>query len=170
MKKKITSMIVIGTMLALAPWAMAQHEGHDHGKKQEQAIKMEKEMDHSGHKDEMDHSDHKGEMIHESVVDGYKFAYHLIDMGAHAKKMPQMKDTHHLMVYVMSPKGHMMPKAKVGYLIQGPSDSKQKAMCMGMSGGFGADVNFGTKGTYMVKTKVMSDEKNLIDSFSYEVK
>lgn len=161
MKKKITTIIVIGTMFALAPWAMAQHEGHDHGDKQEKAMKMEKDMDHSGH---------KGDMIHESVVDGYKFAYHLIDMGAHAKKMPQMKNTHHLMVYVMSPEGHMMPKAKVGYLIQGPDDSKQKVMCMGMSGGFGADVNFGAKGTYTVKTKMMSEEKNLMDSFPYEVK
>ncbi len=47
---------------------------------------------------------------------------------------------------------------KVGYLLEGPGDSKQKAMVM--SGGFGADVNLAAKGKYAIKTKIAAGIRN----------
>ena len=103
-------------------------------------------------------------MIHEANVDGYKFMYHLIDVSEHMK---EMKKTHHLMVYISSPDNHTVDNAKVGYLITGPDGLKQKAMTMGMSGGFGADINLQAKGSYAVATKAKMNEKQLIDKFKY---
>ncbi|MDM8522855.1 hypothetical protein QUF80_05725 [Desulfococcaceae bacterium HSG8] len=154
MRKSLPT-IVLAVVFIIASALPAFAQGHDHGKKA------------------MDHSEHKGEMIHESSVDGYKFGYHLIDMKEkmkHMKNMPEMKATHHLMVYVESPDGHEVEKAKVGYLVEGPGDSKQKLMAMGMAGGFGADVDFSAKGAYVVKTKMVAGDKKLADKFEYEVK
>jgi hypothetical protein len=120
----------------------------------------------------MDHSGHEGAMIYESETDGYKFAYHLIDMMEKMKDMkdmPEMKATHHLMVYVKSSKGDVT-KAKVGYLVTNPDGTEQKAMCMGMKGGFGADVDFKAKGMYKVKTKIVDGDKKVMDEFEYHVK
>ena len=53
-----------------------------------------------------DHSEHVGVMIHESTIEGYHFAYHLIDIQKNSEEMKDMKGskeadtTHHLMVYV----------------------------------------------------------------------
>jgi hypothetical protein len=160
----ITMAMVFGIVFSAAAFA----QSHDHGK----AGQME--MDHSGQAGTaMDHSGHMGELIHESSVDGYTFAYHLIDMKEKMKdmkNMPEMKATHHLMLYVSGPDGKAIEEAKVGYMIEGPGDAKQKLMCMGMSGGFGADVDLGAKGVYTVKSKVAAGEKNLMDTFTYEVK
>lgn len=126
-------------------------------------------MDHS----KMDHSGHAGMLIHESTVDGNTFAYHLIDMKAKMegmKNMPEMTATHHLMVYVEDSHGHKIVKGKVGFLVEGPEDAKQKVMAMGMSGGFGADLDLGAKGKYTIKTKIAAGKKKLMDKFVYEVK
>ncbi len=150
----------------------------DHSKHMDQE-KASQEMDHSKHMDQekavqkMDHSKHMGEMIREATVDGYTFAYHLIDMKEKMKdmkNMPEMKATHHLMVYIMGPDGKDVENAKVGYLLENPDGSKQKLMCMGMSGGFGADADFKAKGVYTVNSKVKAGEKALTDKFTYEVK
>ncbi|MBW2367583.1 MAG: hypothetical protein JRH15_06840 [Deltaproteobacteria bacterium] len=136
------------------------HEGHN--------------LAHAGH-GEMDHSGHKGENIHNAMVDGYKFAYHLIDMQAQMKAMQdaghghEMAMTHHLMVFVQRPDGKTVENAKVGYLVEGPDGVKQKRMCMAMSGGYGSDVNFNANGNYIVKTKIVADGKKLIDKFTYSV-
>ena len=58
-----------------------------------------------------DYSKHVGIMIHESEIEGYRFAYHLIDNRKPSEEMKDMKGsmeadtTHHLMVYVMDPAG-----------------------------------------------------------------
>ena len=129
-----------------------------------------------GSKSATDHSGHVGVNIHESVIEGYRFAYHLIDIQKGTEEMKEMKGskeadmTHHLMVYVMDPDGHAVEAGKLGYLVEGPDGTKQKLMTMGMQGAYGANVNFKTKGTYTVKTKFLIGDKKLLDSFSYEVK
>jgi hypothetical protein len=123
-----------------------------------------------------DHSGHIGIKIHESTVEGYGFAYHLIDIRKGTEEMKDMKGsneanmTHHLMVYVLDPDGRPVEGAKLGYLVEGPDGAKQKLMAMGMQGAFGANANFKTKGTYTVKTKFLVGNKKLLDKFSYEVK
>ena len=124
----------------------------------------------------MDHSGHLGVIIHESTIEGYGFAYHLIDIQKGAEEMKDMQGsqeadtTHHLMVYVKDPDGNDVEAAKLGYLVEGPDGAKQKLMTMGMQGAYGANVNFEVKGTYTVKTKFVVGDKKLFDSFSYEVK
>jgi hypothetical protein len=124
----------------------------------------------------IDHSGHVGDMIHESVIDGYRFAYHLIDIKKNPEQMKDMKDvtaaekTHHLMVYVVDPNGQGVQKAKLGYLVEGPNGAKQKLMAMGMQGAYGANIDFRTKGSYIIKTKIVTGDKKLFDRFRYEVK
>lgn len=123
-----------------------------------------------------DHSKHVGVMVHESVLEGYRFAYHLIDIRKRPDEMKDMEGskeadaTHHLMVYVMDPDGQNVEEAKLGYLVEGPDGAKQKLMAMGMQGAYGANVNFKNKGTYTIKTKLLAGDKKLFDRFSYEVK
>lgn len=166
MKRMIYGLGIAGLiLLMLAPFGIsAEHGGHS----QEPSASA----DHGGH-GSMDHSAHQGELIYESEVDGYGFAYHLIDMRermAGMEKMPEMKNTHHLMLYVKSPQGQMVDTAKVGYLIEGPDGKTKTAMCMPMSGGFGADVNFQDPGVYKIKAKMVSRDTKLMDGFTYEVK
>lgn len=122
-----------------------------------------------------------GRAIHESTVDGHKLAYRVIDMKEKMESMKGMKGmsmkgmdmsqmkSHHLMVFVTGADGHEHGEGKVGYKVTGPDGSEQKAMAMGMKGGFGADVDFGAKGTYTIKTKVVLDEATLVDEFTYKV-
>ena len=123
-----------------------------------------------------DHSGHLGVKIHESAIEGYRFAYHLIDIRKGPEEMKDMKGskeadmTHHLMVYVLDPDGRPVEEAKLGYLVEDPDGAKQKLMTMGMQGAYGANVNFKNKGTYTVKTKFLAGDKKLLDGFSYEVK
>ena len=123
-----------------------------------------------------DHSGHLGVKIHESAIEGYRFAYHLIDIQKGPEAMKDMKGskeadmTHHLMVYVMDPDGRAVEGGKLGYLVEGPDGAKQKLMTMGMQGAYGANVNFKNKGTYTVKTKFLAGDKKLFDRFNYEVK
>ena len=123
----------------------------------------------------MDHSGHIGALIHESTIDGYRFAYHLIDIQKNPEQMKDMKDakavkkTHHLMVYVMDPDGQAVQQAKLGYLVEGPNGVKQKLMAMGMQGAYGANVDFRNKGTYTIKTKIVTGDKKLFDRFKHEV-
>ena len=134
----------------------------------------------------MDHSGHVGVVIHESTIEGYGFAYHLLDIRKGTAEMKDMKGsteemkdmkgskeadmTHHLMVYIMDPKGRAVEGAKLGYLVEGPDGAKQKLMTMGMQNAYGANVNFKNKGTYTIKTKFLIGDKKLLDRFSYEVK
>ena len=124
----------------------------------------------------IDHSGHIGAVVHESRIDDYSFAYHLIDMRKDPDAIKDMKgtndanETHHLMVYVMDPAGQAVQEAKLGFLVEGPNGAKQKLMAMGMQGAYGANVNFRNKGSYTIKTKIVTGDKKLFDRFSYEVK
>ena len=123
--------------------------------------------------DQMDHSGHRGPNVHNAMVDGHHLAYHLIDMRDKMKdmeNMPEMKATHHMMVYVTAPDGAVLAQAKVGYLVVSPDGAKQKLMAMAMSDGFGADVDFGAPGAYTVRTKAVAGDTTLMDEFTYEVK
>ncbi|UCD90999.1 MAG: hypothetical protein JSW04_06120 [Desulfobacterales bacterium] len=110
----------------------------------------------------MDHAAHVGEKIHESIVHNYRFAYHLINLPN--------QDEHHLMTHVLDPEHSPVKEAKVGYLIIGPNNAKQKVMTMAMKGSFGGNVNFVEKGTYTVKIKALVDDKKLMDEFIFQVK
>ena len=138
-------------------------------------------MTHSGegmssHSAHHGHPEHRGEVIHKSTVEGYSFTYELIDIHERMKtmkgmeKMMNVAKSHHLMVYVKNASGHAMKDGKVGFLIQGPDGSKQKLMAMGMASGFGADADLKVKGKYTIKTKVVTGDKKLFDSFTYTVK
>ena len=124
----------------------------------------------------IDHTGHVGVMIHESEIEGYRFAYHLMDIKKGTAEMKDMKGskeadmTHHLMVYVKDPDGRAVEAAKLGYLVEGPDGAKQKLMTMGMQGAFGANVNFKNKGTYTIKAKILAGDTKLFDKFNYEVK
>lgn len=177
--------IVLALLIALAYPAFSQDKAHEgHGQTKQEMSKdddhgnhAKEKMDHSAHgktdHSKMSHGGHAGMLIKESEVDGYKFAYHLIDMKEkmkNMKNMPEMKDTHHLMLYIKAPHGHAVDKGKVGYLLKNPDGTDQKKMTMVMSGGYGADINLGAKGKYTIKTKVVSGKDMLIDNFEYEVK
>ncbi len=128
-------------------------------------------MDHSGSMD-AGHGDHaSGMKIHESHRDGYVFEYRLIDMKEkmkNMKNMPEMKDTHHLMVFVKDAHGAAVKTAKVGYFIEEKgSGTVQKKMAMAMNNGFGADVTLEPGNHYQIKTKVMAGSKKLMDEFKY---
>ena len=113
-----------------------------------------------------------GMKIHESRVDGYHLEYRLIDMKAKMKdmeNMPEMEDTHHLMVYVKDRNGKPVSEAMAGYLIENPDGTEQKKMTMAMAGGFGADINLEQQGTYTVKTKIMAEKNKLMDSFPLDI-
>ena len=110
-----------------------------------------------------------GNIIHKSEIDGYQLSYELIDMREKMPDMPEMAATHHLMVYVKGPDGKASENAKAGFLIEKPDGQVQKAMCMGMGGGYGADVNLERNGTYIVKTKIVIGKDKLLDSFSHEI-
>lgn len=126
---------------------------------------------HGGHEHgQMDHSGHSGKLIREAKVEGYSLAYHLIDMREKMKGMKGMQgmpNTHHLMVFIQAPNGQKVENATVGFLVKGPSGEQQKAMAMGMGGGFGADLNLTEMGAYSMKTKVVADGKNMMDAFEH---
>ena len=109
-----------------------------------------------------EHPDRPGIPIHESTVDGYRFDYVLYHFPA--------KKTWHLMVSITAPEGARVDQGKVGFLVSGPDGSKQKGMAMGMKGAYGADMDFGEKGVYTVKTKAVFGDRKLFDRFKYEVK
>ena len=123
--------------------------------------------------EQMDHSAHRGPNVHNSMVDGHHLAYHLIDMREKMQdmeNMPEMKATHHMMVYVTGPDGAVLAQAQVGYLVVGPDGQQQRLMAMGMSDGYGADVDFRAPGAYTVRTKAVANGTTLRDEFTYEVK
>lgn len=163
--KKIIVVSAIAALFILAlslPSSAAQkgHEGMDHPA-QAQGTPPAGGQDHTAH---------MGDLIHESAVEGYHLAYHLIDMQKHTAGMKDMPMTHHLMVFVQGPDGKAVMEAKAGYLVKNPDGTDQKLMTMAMNKGFGADVNLKAKGVYTIKAKIVAQDKQLMDSFPYEVK
>jgi len=159
-KLNLTAFLAI-IALIFTPQVYAASHDADHGN-------MNHEMT-AGHEMAMDHGDNGfGMKIHTSVQDGYTIEYRLIDMKEKLKGMPQMKDTHHLMVFVKDPHGAHVNNAKVGYLIEEEgSGATQKKMAMGMNNGFGADVTLNKGHHYKIKAKMLAGEKMLMDEFKY---
>jgi hypothetical protein len=166
---RTTLAAVIGLALALAASAgdmdHGAMKGMDHG-----SVKGAEMKEHGQHSAEW------GPSIHESIVEGYRITYHLMDNRAAMAKMGDMKGhdmsqmkSHHLMLFIVGPDGKKVEDAKVGYKVEGPS-REQKTMAMAMKGGFGADVELGAKGTYEIKTKALVGEKALLDEFKYDVR
>ena len=83
-----------------------------------------------------------------------------------------MKDTHHLMIVFADAKtGKMLSEGEVKVKIVGPAKSEQVITLMGMSGGFGSDVNLSKKGKYGIMTKfLLKGGKVRSSKFWYEVK
>jgi len=195
-KSVIVTAICLSLVMASAGFCLAassSHSGHsmggDTGNKTMNAMDGEKTMDamdgektmesmagHDMSSEPMDKSVHGGMMIHSSMVDGYALTYELIDMKEKMKAMkgmkgtPEMKATHHLMMFVKKHQGAAVTDAMVGYLVENPDGTLQKAMTMGMSGGYGADVDLSQVGTYTIKVKALSQKNKLVDEFQYEVK
>ncbi len=165
MKKSFFQIIIaltVVTFLNIAALADDQGKKMDHSKSADkQGMKMDHSQSAGDHGKAMDHSQHMGEKIHESKLDGYQFAYHLLNM--------EDRGTHHIMVYIMSPDGGKVEDAKVGYLVNGPDGAKQKMMAMGMQGAYGADLDFKQKGKYTVKMKAVTGDQKFLDEFTYEV-
>jgi hypothetical protein len=116
--------------------------------------------------------DHKkNQQIRQATVDSHELTYELIDMrqamkehGGHGTDTA----THHLMVHITDPKGNPAADARVGFLIEGPEGAEQKVMAMGMGSGYGADISLNPAGKYTIKTKAVSEDQTLIDSFVYK--
>ena len=106
-----------------------------------------------------DHAGHIGEKIHESTVEGYRLAYHLLDLPGREAK--------HMITYIIDTTGKPVNDAKVGYLVVGPGGKEQKVMAMAMKDSFGGDVDFSAKGKYTIKSKAVVGEKSLLDSFTF---
>ena len=152
MKKLIViAVIVFGVMMALA-WpvlgAGGGHDGGGHGGSGSGDAGSGQGMDQGGHmmggSDQdmgqdshmMDSSDQGmgqgGMKIHTATVDGYQLSYELIDMKARMKgmkNMPEMKDSHHLMVYVKDKDGNPVENAQGGVPDRGPRQQRTKRPC-----------------------------------------
>ena len=164
--------------LAFVPFTLAassSHSGHSMDTVNTEAIEGKTMDAHAGH--DMTSKDgqtsHGEETIHSSMVEGYHLTYKLIDMAAKMKgmkDMPEMKATHHLMLFVKSHGGEAMKTATVGFLIENPDGTLQKKMSMAMAGGYGADVELRQAGTYTIKIKALVGEYKIVDQFKYTIK
>ena len=116
-----------------------------------------------------------GMEIRTCMVNGYHLTYRLINMKARmaamegTANMPEMKATHHLMLFIKSHDGHPMDKGRVGFFIENPDGTVQKAMAMGMGDGYGADVVLDQAGSYTIKAKALAGKDKVMDRFSWEV-
>ena len=70
----------------------------------------------------------------------------------------------------IDPDGVAVPSARVGYLVETPDGSRRKRMCVGMGGGYGADLDLSTPGAYIVKSKLVMKDKKIMDQFNYVVR
>ncbi len=124
---------------------------------------------HQSHKGmQMDHAAMKGKLIRETRINGYTLSYHLIDMKALMPDNANMAGTCHLMLTIRDPKGGVVEKTLVGYLIKGPDGKAQKMMAMSMGKGYGANIQMKTPGTYKITAKALIEGKPMIDRFTYE--
>lgn len=111
--------------------------------------------------------DMSGKQIRETTIDGYKVAYHLIDMHAQMPDNAEMAGTYHMMLFLKDSAGNPVTSATVGYLVKGPDGKDQKTMAMTMGKGFGANVNLLEKGEYVITAKALIGNKKIIDKFIY---
>ena len=115
--------------------------------------------------------DRIGTLFHESDVNGYTLEYYLMDMREmKGHSMGNMEDKpHHIMVYIIGPKGKLVEKARVGFLIKNGKGEAQKNMAMYMSNGFGIMADMKAKGNYTITVKALIGDKKLMDRFDFEI-
>lgn len=173
MKKRNLSVAFILALVLVQPvYAADEHGGHDMSG-----------HDMGGHDmgshdmGKMDHATQMGEQINEATVEGYRLTYQLIDNLAKlaaAQKAGKAANvdlakvkSHHLMLYIVAADGAQVENGKVGFLVKGPDGVEQTVMTMTMSGGYGADIDLRTPGSYTIKSKSALGAQNLIDEFTY---
>lgn len=137
-----------------------------------------------GHGHDTGPGDRVGDLFHESMPDGYKLSYYLMDLRDtnedkaadshagqdHAGHQKQEVDKpHHIMVYIMDKDHTMVENARVGFLIKGGDKETQKIMAMDMSGGFGITADMKAKGVYEIVLKAVIGDVTLMDRFSHEM-
>jgi hypothetical protein len=178
MKKRNLLFAVIFALALVQPaYAADEHGGHDMSGHDMKGHDMGGH-DKGGHDmGGMDHSAHMGAKINEATVEGYRLTYQLIDNLANlaeAQKAGKSVNvdlskvkTHHLMLHITAPDGAQVANGKVGFLVKGPDGVEQTVMTMPMSGGYGADIDLKTLGSYTIKSKSALGAKNLIDQFTY---
>lgn len=122
----------------------------------------------------------EGKFIHSAKVKGYNLNFYLINMKAKMAEIATSSKTnmekmnvgsmksHHLMLYILDTNGKKVSDAKVGYMVTAPDGTKQKTMTMGMSGGYGADVDLNT-GTYKIMTKALVNGQKVINTFDLKM-
>ena len=167
---KKTAVITALAVLALtAPLTLAA-SAMEHGQSPMPPLSMMGQGDHGqGHMMDM------GAKAYETVVDGVKATFKVIDMRERMKGMvmPEgMKDTHHVMVAFKDVKtGEPITEGEVRMKIVGPDKAEQVKDLMGMEGHFGADFDLSKKGRYGVMCKFkLKDGKVREAKFWYEVK
>ena len=164
MNKNFTTIamaLTLAVLLGALPTLASDSKQTDHSQMDmstDSAAKMDMSTDSAA---TMDHSGRMGDMIHQSAVNDYKLAYHLLEM--------KDRNTHHMMVYVYDSMGQPVEGMKVGFLVEGPDGVKQKLMCMGMQGAYGADADFKSAGSYTIRTKAVMGATKLTDKFVYSV-
>ncbi|MBF0259007.1 MAG: hypothetical protein HQK62_09235 [Desulfamplus sp.] len=176
--KKTLMITAISLFIAISLSTFSMAASDSHGTSHDMKAHDSKDSSHDmAGTEEMNinHSMSNGgnEAIHSSMVGNYHFNYELIDMREKMKgmkNMPEMKATHHMMLFIKSGIGKMPENTQVGYLVENPDGTIQKVMAMGMGDGFGGDVNFAEKGIYTIKIKAIAGEEKLMDMFKYEVK
>ncbi|MBI5557025.1 MAG: hypothetical protein HY885_05260 [Deltaproteobacteria bacterium] len=171
-KRNLFFAFILALVLVQPVYAADEHGGHDmSGHDMSGPAKGGHDM--GG----MDHSAQMGEKINEATVEGYRLTYQLIDNLANlaaAQKAGKAANidlskvkTHHLMLHITAPDGAQVANGKVGFLVKGPDGVEQTVMTMAMSGGYGADIDLKTPGSYTIKSKSALGGKNLIDQFTF---
>lgn len=119
----------------------------------------------------------EGKFVNTLTVKDYTLNYYLIDMKKKMAGMsPEYKEkmammnmgsmkSHHLMLYILGNGGEMVSDGKIGFMLTAKDGTKQKTMAMGMSGGYGADVDLITGTPYTVMTKAMVNGEKVVDTF-----
>lgn len=107
-----------------------------------------------------------GAEIRKSQAEAFSMTYRLLKLDK-----PVEGDTHHLMVFIDGADGKPLAGAKVGFQVTAPGAEKPRSvMTQGMDPGFGANLNFTAKGTYLVRCKAAYPGGTFTDEFSYLVK
>ena len=159
--KKAAILIAAAAFALAAPLATFADMEMDHGSMT---------MDHGSMK--MEHGGHMmGNVVHETVVDGVKVSFSILDIKAKMKEMG-MKETNHIMVIFTDAKsGKQLSEGVVTVKVAGPDKSSEVKDLMGMEGGFGADFTLAKKGKYGIMAKFkLKDGKVRSVKFPYTVK
>ncbi|MGC9022510.1 MAG: hypothetical protein ACP5J5_05295 [Dissulfurimicrobium sp.] len=171
MKKHTVTIALAVLAFAIPPTSMVSAMEHGRQGPTSSSMPMTGQMDHGQHMMDM------GTKAYETVVDGVKAIFKVIDMRERMKGMGMVmpegiKDTHHVMVAFKDAKtGKPITEGEVRMKIVGPDKAEQVKDLMGMGDHFGADFDLSKKGRYGVMCKFkLKDGKVREAKFWYEVK